>query len=269
MSLPPPRASAGVFFASYENLRKEFSLDIWPEALTLGVIIGAGKHPTPLQEIGKAYASGEAIKPPPCSISHVGGKLYHFRGHWNFSPWAQSIVIKARGGAGMLSPSPNQVQSASGQSSGGLCEWPVRLFQSAKEVPFHWKFSGRVPFIFLIQCGKSRLLTVLWVRILLLRGAITASIDLSDASFHILVAERSYPFLGFRLGEQAYPFRFVPSSMQLQSLCQFEQYRSSTAPVLGGYASCISSCLAHLGTQRRELPEGAGHYNRFLESLGF
>ena len=59
------------------------------------------------------------------------------------------------------------------------------------------------------------MLTISQVRTLLPRGAVTISIDLTDAYWHIPIARRLTPFLGFKLGNQAYTFRTMPFRLNI------------------------------------------------------
>ena len=66
-----------------------------------------------------------------------------------------------------------------------------------------------------IQCDKFRMLTISEVRTLLPRGAVTTSIDFTDAFYHVPIARHPSSFLGFKLGRQAYCFRAMPFGLNI------------------------------------------------------
>ena len=59
------------------------------------------------------------------------------------------------------------------------------------------------------------MLTIVQVRTLLPRGVVTCSIDLTDGHWHIPIARHLIPYLGFRLGTQAYAFKAMPFGLNI------------------------------------------------------
>ncbi|XP_068224886.1 uncharacterized protein [Palaemon carinicauda] len=66
-----------------------------------------------------------------------------------------------------------------------------------------------------IQCDRFHMLTVSQVRTLLPRGAVTTSIDLTDAYYHVPIARHFRPFQGFRLDDKAYTFKVMPFGLNI------------------------------------------------------
>ena len=66
-----------------------------------------------------------------------------------------------------------------------------------------------------IQCDKFRMLTFSQIRTLLLPGASTISIYLTNAYWHIPIARKFLPYLGFRLGVMVYAFRAMPFGLNI------------------------------------------------------
>ncbi|MGL5405732.1 MAG: reverse transcriptase domain-containing protein, partial [Propionibacteriaceae bacterium] len=66
-----------------------------------------------------------------------------------------------------------------------------------------------------IRCDKFKMLTISQVRTLLPRGAVTTSIDLTDAYYHIPIARHFRPYLGFKIGDQTFSFKVVPFGLNV------------------------------------------------------
>ncbi|XP_064088848.1 uncharacterized protein LOC135203130 [Macrobrachium nipponense] len=183
---------------------------------------------------GRGIRGAEAINPQPTSEKYqVGGRLYWFRDHWTFSPWAYSIISKGLGWkwkGGFPPPPVNFFQTPTTD----LKEYTKDLLQkkAIKKVK-SLKFQGRLFTVpkkdsfkrrvildlsklnSYILCDKFRMLTVSQVRTLLPRGAVTTSIDLTDAYYHVPIARNFSPYLGFRLGNKAYSFKVMPFELNI------------------------------------------------------
>ena len=59
------------------------------------------------------------------------------------------------------------------------------------------------------------MLSVSKVRTLLPSGAVTTSIDFTDVFYHVPIARKLSPYLGFKLGSQAYSFRAMPFRLNI------------------------------------------------------
>ena len=136
----------------------------------------------------------------------VGGRLFHFKNRWSFSPWAQSIVSKGLGWAWRTKTPPPikrffQEPTPMLQSyvKDLLSKFVVRKIKNIKFqgrlfcVPKRDSHQKRVILDLsvlnkAIVCDKFQMLTIAQVRTLLPRGAVTCSIDLTDTYWHIPIA---------------------------------------------------------------------------------
>ena len=66
-----------------------------------------------------------------------------------------------------------------------------------------------------IRCDKFKMTTTQLVRDLLPKGAYTCSLDLSDAYWHVPVADSFRPFLGFALGRKLFRFKVLPFGLNI------------------------------------------------------
>ena len=175
----------------------------------------------------------EAVVVTPCNESiPVGGRLMKFKRAWKFNQWAFSIVSKGLGWQWSRVPPPVKffVQTPTPL----LKEYVKELIQKkvikrAKSLRFQGNLfcvpkkntdKKRVildlsPLNQFIRCDRFQMLTVSQVRTLLPPGAVTCSIDLTDAYWHIPIARNLSSFLGFRLGRRAYSFRAMPFGLNI------------------------------------------------------
>ena len=163
----------------------------------------------------------------------VGGRLFHFKNRWTFSPWAQSIVSKGLGWAWnskSLPPNRRFFQEPTPVLQSYVKEllskfvikkiksikFQGRLFCVPKRDSDRWRVILDLSRLNkAIVCDRFQMLTIAQVRTLLPRGAVTCSIDLTDAYWHIPIAHHLIPYLGFRLGNQAYAFRAMPFGLNI------------------------------------------------------
>ena len=173
----------------------------------------------------------DGVPLPPEKVP-VGGRLTHFRHQWQFNTWAHSIVSKGLGWA--WTDQPPVFKSFFQEESLVLKEYVQELLDKAVvKRAKSLKFQGRLFCVpkkdsdkervildlsylnLFIQCDKFKMLTVSQIRTLLPRGAVTISIDLTDAYWHVPIARRFSPYLGFRLGNRAYTFRAMPFGLNI------------------------------------------------------
>ena len=162
----------------------------------------------------------------------VGGRLAHFKNSWMFSSWAHSIVSKGLGWSWV--DRPPRLKSFFQEVTPFLKEYVQDLLaraviKKAKSLKFQGRLfcvpkkdSDKKRVILdlsvlnqYIRCEKFRMLTISQIRTLLPRGAVTISIDLTDAYWHIPIARCLIPYLGFKLGYQAYTFRDMPFGLNI------------------------------------------------------
>ena len=90
-----------------------------------------------------------------------------------------------------------------------------------------------------IQCDKFRMLSVSEVRTLLLRRAVTTSIYFTDAFYHVPIARSLFPYLGFKLGNEA---------LLLQSYAIRSEHSSQSPHKAGGRCGPSTSRSGDLGS---------------------
>lgn len=162
----------------------------------------------------------------------VGGRLRKFKKAWKFNQWALSIVTKGLGWQWITDPPPPNYFK---QPSTPVLREYVRellqkkVIQKARSLRFQARLfcvpkknTDRMRVILdltdlntCIRCEKFQMLTVSQVRTLLPPGAVTCTIDLTDAYWHIPIARNRIPFLGFRLGKKAYSFKAMPFGLNI------------------------------------------------------
>ena len=162
----------------------------------------------------------------------VGGRLYHFRKDWEFNSWAHSIIQKGLGWSWIRKPP--RLKPFYQAPTPQLQEYVKDLLsKSVIRKVRSIRFQGRLFCVpkrnstkkrvildlstlnKFIRCEKFRMLTVSQIRMLLPPGAVTISIDLSDAYWHIPIARRLTPFLGFKLGNQKFAFKALPFGLNI------------------------------------------------------
>ena len=162
----------------------------------------------------------------------VGGRLKAFRDRWTFDPWAYSLVSNGLGWK--WRQRPPKFKPFFQPSTPYLEEYVKdllhkRVVRYARSVRFQGRLfhvpkkdSDKLRTILdlshlnkFIQCDKFQMLTIAQIRTLLPQGSYTASIDLSDAYWHIPISRRFSPYLGFKLGRKAYVFKAVPFGLNI------------------------------------------------------
>ncbi|XP_066986092.1 uncharacterized protein [Macrobrachium rosenbergii] len=201
-----------------------------PGALEVEADSGTGRDPEISPE-AEAQEEAEVISPQTNEPLQVGGSLYLYRDHWAFSPWAHSIVSKGLGWSWIEGPPP--LVRFYQTPTPDLLDYAKDLLKKAVKKVRHLKFQGRLFSLpkkdsdnrrvildlstlnSYMQCDKFRMLTISQVRTLLPREAVTTSIDLTDAYYHVPMARNVSPYLGFRRGKQAYSFRVMPFGLNV------------------------------------------------------
>ena len=160
---------------------------------------------------------------PRTELFPVGGRLFHFRDRWTFSPWAHSVVSNGLGWEWNPSPPPfrpffqpetQELQDyVSKMASKGVIEeckslrFQGKLFSVPKKDSAERRLILDLSYLNrFIKCDRFKMTTISQVRTLLPRGAFTCSLDLSDAFWHIPIALRF--FLTWRLPWGAIGFAF-------------------------------------------------------------
>ena len=169
----------------------------------------------------------------PNELLPVGARLQHFSHNWEaISSWAHSVVSNGLGWEWIRSPpplrlfhqreTPELLEFVSNMTSKGVIErckvlrFQGRLFSVEKRDSLERRVILDLSHLNLfIRCDKFKMTTVAQVRTLLPLGAFTCSIDLSDAFWHVPVAERFRSFLGFSLGRKRYRFRAMPFGLNV------------------------------------------------------
>ena len=237
---------------------------------------------------GAAVQPKAKVIPTPNEEIPVGGRLTHFRQNWLFSPWAHSIVSKGLGWAWVTTPP--KLQPFYQKPTPFLKEYVRELLSKnvikrTKSI----KFQGRLfcvpkrnsdkkrvildlsrinPYI---QCDRFQMLTVSQIRTLLPRGAVTISIDLTDAYWHIPIAHRFVSFLGFRLMKKAYAFKAMPFGLNIAPRI-FTKLADSVVQQLRiqgiQVAAYLDDWIIWAQTQEDCL-QSARKVMKFLQELGF
>ncbi|XP_064096545.1 uncharacterized protein LOC135208375 [Macrobrachium nipponense] len=205
-----------------------------------GLVEGAGQevpfaNEPEVEPPARLWVQEQAGEPGPQHLnedSQVGGRLYHFRHRWRFSNWVQSIVSRGLGWSWIEGPPPpNTFYQEPTQE---LVDYSQELLQKGAVLRTrNLKFQGRLFSVpkkgtdkrqvildlsrlsLFICCDKFKMLTISQVRTLLPRGAVTTSIDLTDTYYHVLIARHFHPFLGFKLGKEAFSFKVMPFGLNI------------------------------------------------------
>ena len=165
----------------------------------------------------------------------VGGRLFHFRHNWTFSPWAHSIVSSGLGWQWTVPKEDLPKFKSFPQHSTPLLEAFVKelLDKKAIKKANSFKFQARLFLVDkkgteekrvimdlskinkVIRCDKFKMLTIANIRTLLPRYAYTVSIDLKDAYWHVPIARHMTPYLGFALGKRKFTFKVMPFGLNI------------------------------------------------------
>ena len=219
----------------------------------------------------------------------VGGRLLQFKDRWSFSPWAQSIVSKGLGWS-WKGKGPPPLRKFFQKPTQLLLTY-VRdlLSKSVVKKIKSIKFQGRLFCVpkrdtlrkrvildlsllnKAIVCDRFQMLTIAQVRTLLPRGVVTCSIDLTDAYWHIPIAHHLIPYLGFRLGKQAYAFRAMPFGLNIAPRI-FTKLTDSIIQVLRSWQILVAAYLDDWivwAPTAAECLQSVRKVIAFLQHLGF
>ena len=250
---------------------------------------GAEVAATPKREaVANLRREGEVVPTPLNETIPVGGRLTFFRQEWSFDPWAHSVVSRGLGWAWKSTPPP--LRSFYQEETPAIKSYVQDLLaKSVVKKAKSLRFQGRLFCVpkkdsdkervildlsvlnLSIQCDRFRMLTISQVRTLLPRGAVTISIDLTDAYWHIPIARRLTPFLGFRLGNQAYTFKAMPFGLNIAPRV-FTKLADSVVQELRRRGILVAAYLDDWiiwAASEEECLRAAKTVLHFLERLGF
>ena len=263
-----------------------------PTTSHMGVLAGA--FPAKVEEVkGAEEIEGARRKVAnPVSISNemfpVGGRLRLFKEQWSFDPWAFSVISKGLGWK-WVSPPP-RTKTFFQPSTSFLDDYVQdllnkRVIKPSKSLQFQGRLfcvpkkdSDKKRVILdlsrlnkYIQCDRFQMLTISQIRTLLPRGVFTVSIDLTDAYWHIPIARRFSPYLGFRLNRQAYVFKTMPFGLNVAPRV-FTKLTDSVIQILRRRGIQVMAYLDDWlvwATSKEECMKAVKEVIAFLESLGF
>ncbi|XP_064111508.1 uncharacterized protein LOC135219001 [Macrobrachium nipponense] len=171
-----------------------------------------------LEPKGELEVQGQEEDPDPHhlnEVSQVGGRLYLFRHRWGFSSWVKSIVSRGLGWSWIKGPPPPITFYQ--EPTQELMDYSRDLLQKgAFSRTKNLKFQGRLFSVPKKGTDKRRVILDLSRLNLYIRcDKFTTSIDLTDAYYHVPIARHFRPFLGFKLGKEAYSFKVMPFGLYI------------------------------------------------------